>query len=265
MRDKDGTKRAPRAIVFTLIELMVVVAIIALLASLLLPALKKSRDVAMDLSCVNVERQIGLAHAMYTADSNDWIVLGMGTEKNASDIYTSWFSFLGSDGSTNGSGAPGAYGLTWWSGSNALRSSGRRHSFMCPRRSNPVDKSKVNGFWYAHYGGNPYLMGVTNSPVYFSHKTGVVARPSITVICLDNTHSTDPSGEPSASYHASPCPGAAGFIHRGGSRGGGTANLLYFDGHVAPMTLWEMSTTKSEKNGAPSGKYVLTNGYTNEY
>jgi prepilin-type processing-associated H-X9-DG protein len=48
-----------------------VIAIIALLAALLLPALKQARDTARAATCSNQLRQLSLAAQMYTVDSND--------------------------------------------------------------------------------------------------------------------------------------------------------------------------------------------------
>jgi prepilin-type N-terminal cleavage/methylation domain-containing protein/prepilin-type processing-associated H-X9-DG protein len=56
---------------FTLVELLVVIAVVAILAALLLPALSRAREAARRTACVSNLRQIILAAGMYVDEHED--------------------------------------------------------------------------------------------------------------------------------------------------------------------------------------------------
>jgi prepilin-type N-terminal cleavage/methylation domain-containing protein/prepilin-type processing-associated H-X9-DG protein len=68
---------------FTLVELLVVVAIIAILAALLLPVLSGAKRYARRTTCLNNLRQINLGTRMYCDDSNDVTPANNGGATNA--------------------------------------------------------------------------------------------------------------------------------------------------------------------------------------
>ena len=57
---------------FTLIELLMVIAIIAILAGLLLPALAGVKKEGQRMQCLNNMRQLGFCANQYADDNNDW-------------------------------------------------------------------------------------------------------------------------------------------------------------------------------------------------
>lgn len=70
----SGTIR--RVAGFTLVEMLIVIAIIALLAALLLPALRRSLESARQLTCTNQLAQLGVATTVYLGEAHNFFPYG---------------------------------------------------------------------------------------------------------------------------------------------------------------------------------------------
>src|SRR4026207_868242 len=80
---------------FTLVELLVVIAVITILAALLLPALNQAQEKARTTYCLNNLKQWGLATQMYASDNNDRLPPeGFANPMGAEQLATGWYSFL---------------------------------------------------------------------------------------------------------------------------------------------------------------------------
>ena len=189
---------------FTLVELLVVIAVIAILAALLLPVLARAKEKARSTQCANNLRQWGLAYQMYANDNEDFLPRrGQGVQVLAQiDRSEDWFNCL-----------PHYFGLTSFQlmvSNNAQPAAHSQSVFICPTADNP------GGTYFLPYGMNMNLCP-WNLPV--ATKFGDVAQPSFVVAMAD-------APGPYASTYPSVQPYSAIARHAG------YINLLFLAGSV---------------------------------
>lgn len=89
-------RKSLRSPSFTLIELLVVISIIALLISLLLPALQNARQIAQAAACMSNARQFVVATTSYTFDHNGYYPRSIASDPGDPEAWQfhthSWFT-----------------------------------------------------------------------------------------------------------------------------------------------------------------------------
>ena len=90
-QDRPSRFSAPATSIFTLIELLIVIAIIAILAAMLLPALNQAREKGKSIKCINNLKGTSMTMDMYANDFDDWLVPPRGP---IPEIESRWADYL---------------------------------------------------------------------------------------------------------------------------------------------------------------------------
>ena len=196
---------------FTLVELLVVIAVIAILTSLLLPALGKARRAAQGIACTNSLKTIASAYNLYCDNNDDYpITQEVKDPKGGGNYY--WTAWLSGEISGKFTKAPPYV-----------------FNPICPLKP---DELSVYGF--SSYGRNPYVAESKLSGAWGGYyRRTSIKRPSMTIIVGDKK-STNSQYEYMANI---------GYFH------GNTVNITdertnqaFYDGHVQVMTRYKMQS-----------------------
>ena len=108
MTRQESRKRSSSR--FTILELLIVISVIAILASLLLPALNKAKQAAFRVTCINNFKQLFNGITLYHSDNDGWMPPASENNKCGYSYYINYYL------KTSG-------GTAWESGSWAFPSS----------------------------------------------------------------------------------------------------------------------------------------------
>ena len=83
----NSTTRSSRKAAFTLVGLLVIIAVLAILAAMLLPALASAKRKAQRINCINNLKQDGLAFRIWEGDQMDKLPMGTSTNNGGTKEF----------------------------------------------------------------------------------------------------------------------------------------------------------------------------------
>ncbi|MFH1717310.1 MAG: type II secretion system protein [Planctomycetota bacterium] len=234
---------------FTLIELLVVIAIIAVLLSILMPAMRKIKEVAREVVCKSHLRQVGLAVSMYLDDFQRKI-----PDTQSSNGFL-WFE---SNGTTYRN--PGSGGGTYWGTFYRDYIKDQTKIFGCPSFQSTAGTQLIYNYSGTKNSDSDFVIqnaayGLNHHERARGRNTETIYRAAEFIYCLDHAEPR-PDGGTSDCLHNNNNPGSMNLTsyRQGGSRSysyrqifrhnvrrsdpyltGGRTNTLWLDGHVTAI------------------------------
>ncbi|MCC7351236.1 MAG: prepilin-type N-terminal cleavage/methylation domain-containing protein [Phycisphaerales bacterium] len=231
---------------FTLVELLVVIGIIALLISILLPALNKARESAKSVACLSNLRQIGMGFAMY---QNDY--------KGSYPIYDQYYYnvFIGTP---NYGGLMACWSRLLWMKGYV----GNAQVYACPsfpgkgkeefdfspdqRAFHMDERAGFDGvFQRVHYGynmnnvgtngQNTRVGGYTNQQRYTPARSWDLKNKNGTIILVDSIWYRYADQEPMGCWLVDDQYGGPGTYGADARHSGPSCNVLWNDGHATNL------------------------------
>lgn len=230
---------------FTLIELLVVISIIALLISILLPALGKARQVAINVSCLSGQKQLGLVHQIHVDEHEGYMIA-----PTAGGNLWSWYL---SDEYPEATNKP-----------SGADSAAEQSLLVCPADAEPFGAAapldyafyKIerggsyalnfdnyafgpSGGWTAKGGARPSF-DPSEDESWRAEKMDVLAAPSQHILLWDTNGPRTIEEGYSTQYRFS----RGDYLNRlpDPERHGGSGNLLFADGHAASVQPTEIES-----------------------
>ena len=213
---------------FTLIELLIVVAIIAILAGLLLPALNSARKTAVSTACKNNLKQLGLAFFQYD-QSFERLPAGVDKANDYPENQKNWMGKLWaaklipvekeSSGGAN------------FGNAKILRCMDPQISYGMISSLARLDGVTSGGDQYQNYADH-YL------------NTGRVTRPASRYLVVESNWGRLVIPSPDRHYYQVHGPGGSTDFRSGGIwLPGGNCNVEFLDGHVGEIPYAIKTTT----------------------
>ncbi len=200
---------------FTLVELLVVIAMVGILAALLLPALGRARDQARRAECSGNLRQVGQAFHLYADDHADGLPVLPDPNPYPNGVGAYYKQLV-----------KRYLGLTG-------RASPDERVFICPS-DRTVHRQVVHAFTSFTFNG--YEVGAEDLPRITGKKLGGIGRPAQAVLVGEWTAYFGGSWHPS----------------REGNYRGERSELGFVDGHVGfERIYWNGVTGSDPRNDEP--------------